>query len=175
MARPPDWYTRLDAILATLRDASTLEWLTRTEIGALFGCGERDSIRLLHKFGATERGNALTLERASLLPQLEAIAAGSSYAAFRQQREGVARHLAQARTEAAARQFRARAAFPASPGPRLEDLPATLTWRRAAPQGPARFEIRYEDGADLLCQLAEFLHTIGANRAAFLAGTEPEE
>lgn len=172
MARSPDWYARLDIILATLGDASTLEWLGRAEMGALFGCGERDSIRLLHKFGAVERGNALTLERTSLLPQLEAIAAGSHYAAFRQQREGVARHLAQVRTETAARQFRARAAFPASPPPRLEGLPSTLTWRRM--EGRGRFEIRYEDGADLLAQLAEFLHAAGANRAAFLAGTEPE-
>lgn len=173
MARSPDWYARLDAILATLGAATVLQWLGRAEIGALFGCGERDSIRLLHKFGAVERGNALSVERASLLPQLEAIAAGSSYAAFRRQREGVARHLAQARAEAAARQFRARAAFPESPSPRLDRLPPTIIWRRAGPQG--RFEIRYEDGADLLAQLADFLHAIGANRAEFVAGTEPEE
>lgn len=46
-----------------------------------------------YEFGAVERGNALTLDRASLLPQLKAIAAGNSYAAFRRQREGVARSL----------------------------------------------------------------------------------
>jgi hypothetical protein len=171
MARPPDWYARLDAILATLGVATTLAWLGRAEIGALFGCGERDSIRLLHKFGAVERGNALAVDRASLLRQLEAIASGSSYTAFRQQREGVARHLAQARTEATARQFRARAAFPASPQPRLEQLPATITWRRAGDRG--RLEILYKDGADLLAQLAEFLHAAGANREEFFEGTEP--
>ena len=82
MARSPDWYSRLEAILATLGTAEHLEWLGRAEMSALFGCSERDSIRLLHKFGAVERGNALTLDRASLLPQLEAIAAGSSYAAY---------------------------------------------------------------------------------------------
>jgi len=71
MARSPDWYARLDAILATLGAATALEGLGRAEIVALFGCGERDSIQLLHKFGAVERGNALTLNRASLLPQLE--------------------------------------------------------------------------------------------------------
>lgn len=174
MARSPDWYARLDAILATLRTTTTLEGLGRSEVGALFGCGERDSIRLLHKFGAVEWGNALTLDRASLLPQLEAIAAGGSYAAFRRQREGVAQHLAQARTETAARQFRARAAFPETSVPRLADLPPTLTWRRAARQGSARFEIRYQDGADLLSQLAEFLHAAGAHREEFFEGTEPD-
>jgi len=174
MARSPDWYARLDAILATLGAATTLEGLGRAEVGALFGCGERDSIRLLHKFGAVEQGNALTLDRASLLPQLEAIAAGSSYAAFRRQREGVAQHLAQARTETAARQFRARAAVPESRSPRLDRLPPTIGWRRAEPQCAERFEILYDDGADLLAQLAEFLHAAGANRAEFLAATEPE-
>jgi hypothetical protein len=95
MARSPDWCARLDAILATLggRRRSRLGW---AEIGALFGCCERDGIRVLHKFGAVERGNALMLERASLLPQLEAIAAGASYPAFRGRREGVARYLAEA-------------------------------------------------------------------------------
>ena len=174
MARSPDWYARLDVILATLGAAEDLDWLGRAEMGALFGCGERDSIRLLHKFGAVVRDDALALSRASLLPQLEAIAAGSAYAAFRRQREGVAQHLAQARTESAARQFRARAAFPETPRPRFEALPPTLTWRRSAPRGVARFEILYEDGADLMAQLAEFLHVAGAHREEFFEGTEPE-
>jgi hypothetical protein len=56
----------------------------------------------------------------------------------------------------------------------LEALPPTVTWRRAAGQGPARFEIVYEDSADLLAQLAEFLHAAGANREEFFEGTEPE-
>lgn len=174
MARFPDWYSRLDGILASVGAAENLEWLGRAEIGALFGCGERDSIRLLHTFGAVVRDDALALSRQALLPQLEAIAQGSRYAAFRRQREGVAQHLAQARTEAAARQFRARAAFPDAPRPRLEALPLTITWRRAGLRGPARFEILYEDGADLMAQLAEFLHAAGSNREEFFEGTEPE-
>lgn len=174
MARAPDWYSRLDVILATLGAAVDLDWLGRAEIRALFGCGERDSIRLLHKFRAVVRDDALALSRQALLPQLEAIAQGSRYAAFRRQREGVAQHLAQARTEEAVRQFRARAAFPEVPRPRFEALPPTVTWRRAVGQGPARFEILYEDGADLMAQLAEFLHAAGANREEFFEGTEPE-
>lgn len=174
MARFPDWYSRLDGILATVGAAENLEWLGRAEMGALFGCGERDAIRLLHTFGAVVRDDALALSRQSLLPQLEAIAKGTRYAAFRQQREGVAQHLAQARSEAAARQFRVRAALPAAPRPRLDALPQTITWRRTADQGPAQFEIVYEDGADLMAQLAEFLEAAGANREEFFEGTEPE-
>ena len=174
MARFPDWYSRLDGIRATVGAAENVEWLGRAEMGALFGCGERDSIRLLHTFGAVVRDDALALSRQSLLPQLEAIAQGSRYAAFRRQREGVAQHLAQARSESSARQFRARAAFPEVPRPRLDALPSTLTWRRSVGQGPARFEILYEDGADLMAQLAEFLYAAGANREEFFEGTEPE-
>lgn len=174
MARFPDWYSRLDGILATVGGAEGLEWLGRAEMRALFGCSERDSIRLLHTFGAVVRDDALTLSRQALIPQLEAIAHGSRYAAFRRQREGIAQHLAQARKEAAARHFRARAAFPEVPRPRLDALPPTLTWRRAVGCGPARFEILYKDGADLMAQLAEFLHAAGANREEFFEGTEPE-
>ena len=92
--------------------------------------------------------------------------------AFRRQREDVARHLAEARSETAARQFRVCEAFPESPAPRLDRLPPTITWRRAGGRG--RFEIRYEDGADLLAQLAAFLHAASANREEFFEGTEPE-
>ena len=174
MARAPDWFSRLDAILATLGAAEYMEWLGRAEMRALFGCSERDSIRLLHQFGAIERDDALALSRQALLPQLEAIAQGTRYEAFRRKRQGVAQQLAQASTETAARQFRARAAFPGAQAPSLAALPPTLTWRRAAPPGPARFEILYKDGADLLAQLAEFLHAAGAHREAFFEGTEPD-
>ena len=173
MARHPDWFERLDAILDALHQADTLSWLGRLDIKAIFAVSERDSIRLLHRFGAEERGNALSLARSTLLIQLEAIRAGTTYAAFARQRQGVAQQLAKARAESAARQFRVRAAAPYPRPTRLEDLPATVAWRRASPTGPARFEIQYDDGADLMWQLAEFLQAAGVNRAEFLEGTEP--
>ena len=172
MARHPEWFARLDAILDVVRQAD-FEWLGRSEMKAIFCCSERDSIRLLHKFGAEERSNALSLPRSSLVAQLEAIRVGSTYAAFARQHQGVAQHLAAARTETAARQFRVRPAWPEEPLARFEDLPPTIAWRRASPTGPARFEIRYDDGADLMWQLAEFLRAAGVNREEFFAGTEP--
>ena len=175
MARSPDWFDRLDSILDTLRQADTLEWLGRAELREIFSVSERDAIRLLHKFGAAERNDALSLPRSALLVQLEAIRAGETYAAFLRQRQGVAKQLAQARAESAARQFRVRAALPPEERPaRLEDLPATITWRRSQATGPAHFEILYDDGADLMWQLAEFLAAAGVNRTEFLEGTEPQ-
>jgi hypothetical protein len=175
MARHPDWFERLDPILEVVRRSSGLEWIGRQEMKAIFGCSERDSIRLLHKFGAAERENALSLPRSALLAQLEAIRAGSTYAAFLRQRQDVVKQITAARAEAAARQFRATSQAPEDRRARLQDLPKTITWQRAAPSGPGRFEVLYDDGADLMWQLAEFLSAAGVNRDEFFAGTEPAD
>jgi hypothetical protein len=175
MARHPDWFERLDAITEVARQAAPLAWLGRNEMKAIFSCSERDSIRLLHKFGAEQRDNALTLARSALLAQLEAIRTGSTYAAFLRQRHDVAKQLTAARAEAAARQFRVRRAVPEEQFARLQDLPSTITWSRAGAAGPGRFEILYQDGADLMRQLAEFLAAAGVNREEFVAATEPAD
>ena len=141
MARRPQWFERLGAILEAVR-ASAVESRGLAEMKAVFACSERDSIRLLHQFGAAEQGNALALPRSSLLARIEAIRVGSTYAAFVRQRKGVARDLAAARAENDARRFRVPATSPDEP--RFEALPETIVWRRATPAGPARFEIRYE-------------------------------
>ena len=87
----------------------------------------------------------------------------------------MAKHLSAARAETAARQFRVRPAVPEERRARLEDLPPTITWRRASLVGPGRFEVVYDDGADLMWQLAEFLGAAGVNREEFFAGTEPSD
>ncbi len=174
MARHPEWFSRLEAIEETARRSSA-ESLGRNEVQSLFGVSERDAIRLLHKFGAQARANALAVGRSALLAQLGAVRAGSTYGAFSRQREGVASQLAAARAQTSARQFRVRSALPEERKARLEALPETVTWRRTGPTGPARFEILYDDGADLMWQLAEFLEAAGSDRAGFFRGTEPGE
>ena len=165
MARHPEWFERLNAIQEVLRRVDS-EWLGRKEIKAIFGCSERDSIRLLHKFGAEERDNALSLPRSTLRVQLGAIQSGSTYGAFLRQRQGVARHLTEAREETAARQFRLKEGIPKETVRRFGDLANTITLQRG------RFEILYTDGADLMRQMAEFLAVAGANREEFFALTE---
>ncbi len=174
MARHPDWFERLDSVEGSLRE-STAESLGRTEIEALFRVSERDAIRLLHRFGAEVQANALSLARPSLLAQLDAMRRGSAYAAFLRQRQGIAQQLAQARSDTAARQFRVRPALREEAVPGLDDLPPTLTWRRDASSPSGRFEIRYDNGEDLLWQLAEFLAAAGRDRPGFFRGTEPPE
>ena len=176
MARHPDWFERLDAIRDTVYNAHTLEWVGRNEIKAIFGCGDRDAIRLLHKLGADTRSNALTLHRSSLLSQLDAISRSSTYARFLQHRHNVAQHLTAASAESRTRQFAV--AIPSATarcGSEFDNLPATISWRRSTPDGPARFEIVYRDGADLMTQLAEFLSATGTNREEFFAATEPSD
>ena len=174
MARHPDWFERLDVITDTVRQADGLDWLGRNEMGAIFGCSLRASIRLLHRFGAQERDDVLSLPRSALLVQLEAIRSGSTFAAFLRQRREVAKQLSAARAETAARRFRVGAAPIENDRARLEDLPGTITWRRA-PNGPGRFEIIYSHGADLMRQLAEFLRATSMNREEFFAATEPAD
>ena len=170
MARLPDWFDRLDSILEVLRQAETVDSVGRKEVKAIFAVSDRDSIRLLHKFGATIQNDALALPRSSLIVQLEAIRSGSTYAVFLRQRQGLAQQLRTARSEKAARQFSVQ---PPAPLVSIGELPNTITWRRQSVQEPGRFEVRYENGADLLYQLAAFLAAAGAHKEEFLAGTEP--
>jgi len=123
MARHPDWFNRLDAILDTIRQMS-IECLGRKEMKAVFACSERDSIRLLHKFGATEVADALSLPRSSLLIQLEALQSGTAYSAFRRQRQHVAQHLAVAQAENVARHRRISGSVQFQAGRSIADLPA---------------------------------------------------
>ena len=172
MPRHPEWFERLPAVEESLRGYPVDE-LGRPEIQALFQISERDAIRLLHRFGAEVSAGALSVPRSALLTQLEALRRASSYQAFERQRQGIAQQLAKSRSETAARQFRVRPLPPEDQKVQLKDLPATITWRRDA--GGGRFSIRYDNGEDLLWQLAEFLEAAGRDRAEFFRSTEPPE
>lgn len=168
MARHPDWFERLDRIEDGIRQAE-IDCFGRREIQAIFQCSERDSIRLLHKFGASERNDVLSLPRAALLEGLSAVRAGNAYGNYVRQRQNVARRLSEAQAEMAARQFAVGPKAAPPRGPRFEELPATISLT------PGRLEILYTDGADLMRQVACFLATAGVNRDKFLAATEPAD
>ncbi len=173
MARHPEWFERIEAIEEAVRAAAGTKSFGAPEIGAAFRSSYRESVRLLHRFGARYESGFLSVSRPALLAQLEAVRRGESYRAFLRQREGVAQQLERARTESAARRLRVRSAPRQPERAGLEDLPETLVWRRLEPCGPARFEIRYDDGEDLLWQLSEFLLAAGRDREEFFRSTEP--
>jgi hypothetical protein len=172
MARYPEWFERLDRIEGGVRQAE-IESFGRREIQAIFRCSERDSIRLLHKFGAAEWDNVLSLPRTALLIQLAAIRTGNAYGNYVRQRQEVARRLTEAQAEIAARQFRVAPKIAVPVRGRLQDLPETIRLEPAQRGAPGRLEIVYTDGADLMRQLADFLSVAGGNREEFLAATEP--
>ena len=122
MARHPDWFERIDTVIDLTRH-TTADALGRNEIRALFGCSERDSIRLLHKFGAILLHDALSLPRAALLAKLEEIRSGAAYTAFLRQRQQVAQKLAIARAEHTAHRHKIRGAAEFQYGKSLNDLP----------------------------------------------------
>ncbi len=173
MARYPEWFARLEAIDSVLRDAGP-PWLGRQEIRAIFGCSERDAIRLLHRFGAGIRNDALSLPRETLLEEVRKIRSGEAFAGFQRQRRQVAKELKTAREEAVARQFSVPAPATGDRAPKLEELPAAITWRRGPGVGEGVFSVRYRDGGDLMLQLADFLRAAAADREEFFAGTEPD-
>lgn len=129
MARHPDWFSRLDSILGAARQVP-VESFGRAEIRALFACAERDSIRLLHRFGATKTADALSLPRTSLVEHLEAIRAGAAYAAFLRKRRQVAKHLAAAQADHIARSQLIAGAIDFQPGKSYADLPPGVRLER---------------------------------------------
>ncbi len=132
MPRHPEWFERIAAIEDAVREATETEVFGAQEIGAAFQLGYRESLRLLHKFGARVEADALRVSREALLAQLEAVRASTSYRSFLQKRSGIAQHLARAREESAARRLRVRPARAETERTRLEHLPRTLTWQRQA-------------------------------------------
>jgi hypothetical protein len=125
MARFPDWFQRLDAIVDVIQQTS-LDVLGRREIAALFSCSDRDSIRLLHKFGGTHTADALLLPRSSLLSQMEAIRSSAAYATFLRKRHRVAQSLSVAQAETIARHRLIAGSAEFQVGKTLKDLPAGI-------------------------------------------------
>lgn len=151
MARHPDWFQRLDSILAAAREAPS-DTFGRREIRALFGCAERDSIRLLHRFGAEKAADALSLPRGLLVSHLEAVRRSPAYATFQRKRRQVAKHLAAAQADHIARQQPIAGTVDFQSGRTFADLPAGLRLERG--RITCEFE-RPEDFWALIDKLAD--------------------
>ena len=168
MARHPDWFQRLEAILEVSRQVP-VDSLGRKEIKAIFACSERDSIRLLHRFGAAEVNDALSLPRAALVSHLETIREGAAYAAFLRQRQQVAKNLATARAENVARNrlIAGSANFQAKKS--LADLPAGIRLE------PGRVVCEFANPADFWAQIDQLADIAAQDPEAFENKTLSEE
>ncbi len=68
MARHPEWFERIEAIEEAVRQAAVTESFGAPEIGAVFRSSYRESVRLLHQFGARYESGSLSVSR-RLLPR----------------------------------------------------------------------------------------------------------
>lgn len=94
MARAPSWYDHLDEAVGALRQfpAPTVE---RPDVERVFRLSRRDAIRLLHRFGARERNDRLSIGREALVSRLEAVRESPEFLSERRRRE----QMRESRTE----------------------------------------------------------------------------
>lgn len=168
MARTPDWFDRLPTILEALRN-SPAEILGRAEIQALFATSERDSWRLLRRFGAQLAGDLLSVEKTSLLSQLETLMVGADYQAFRRRKERVADDLAVTRPATQARFHRIAGSPEFDTSRRLKNLPPDIKLE------PGRLEVRFGTEEDLWWLLDQLADIAAQDEAAFRSCIEPFE
>lgn len=141
MPAKPQWLLHIPEIVAQLReiDAPVVD---RGACEKLFGVGRRRAIDLMHRFGGYQSGNAVLLDRASLIVQLEAIGAGTEVERERRRKARLAEkidHLLRYRAAAAVR-------IPVLPIPAGE-LPAGITF------GGGRLIVEFSTVEDLLSKL----------------------
>lgn len=104
MARPPTWFDHLDDAVIALHQfpAPTVE---RPDIERLFCLSRRDAIRLLHKFGAEERKDRLTIGRDKFLRSLNEVRQSAEFLAERRRREILREKRTELRRQNAAREY----------------------------------------------------------------------
>lgn len=175
MPARPAWFRDLPCILEKL-ERSSRSLLDRQAVEALFGVEERRARQLLRQFAGPEGlvpvGNALGVPRDRFCHHLRRFAQGEEVAQAEEEGRYAAEQREDLKSETPAQRFRILLGEPVG-RPRLAQLPETITWRRTQPFGPARFEIWYDDGADLMEQMAKFLRAASAQKEEFYAGTEP--
>ena len=165
MARVPDWYLRLEDLLLAVQESSR-EKLGRGEVQTLLACSERDSQRLLKRWGATRTDGALQIERAALLRQLETLRDSPAYRTFLQKQGQVAARLTEAKPAAKARFRRIAGSLEGVPR-QLAELPEGLTLE------PGRLEVRFQVEEDLWHLLDQLADIAAQDEHAFRQRAEP--
>jgi hypothetical protein len=162
------WFSRIDAILATLGQVQA-QYLDRRAIEELFGVRPRRAQQIMTGLApAFAIGRNVVVERAQLLRSLEALSRGEDVARFRTRQRRAADEIEQARSEAAARQVN----VPAIGGRMrrgLENLPSTVRLT------PGRLEVRFTDINDLWRQLGELAGAAVADRDRFREAAAPDQ
>lgn len=153
MARAPSWYDHLDEAVGALRQfpAPTVE---RPDVERVFRLSRRDAIRLLHKFGARERNDRLSIGREALVRRLEAVQESPEYLSERRRRDQVREAKSELRKHSVAQRMLLPAAAEA-PGSLAEMLPPHIRLYRN------RLTVDFPEGShdELLARLLEVART----------------
>ncbi len=104
MARTPTWYDHVDDALAALRDFPAPH-VERPDVERLFRLSRRDAIRFLHRFGAHEKNDRLTIAAKSLASKLEQVRVSSGYVSELRRRERLRAGRVELQRQASARRF----------------------------------------------------------------------
>jgi hypothetical protein len=169
MARSPEWFERFPDILKRASEVQ-VPLLGQREIEALFGVSRRDAFRLLHKVGAREVGDTLTIRREDLVAQLEAIGAGDTYQAYLRRAGQVGEQLRIAREAAPARLMR----LPIAKNPSTPtELPEGIRIQPLVPGQVGRVEIEFSTREDLWWKMAGLARARARDRRAIDRMLEP--
>jgi hypothetical protein len=147
MPAAPTWFQHIPAALQSLRQMSDPD-IDRASLQQLLRVGYRTAVNLLHRFGASEVGNSLKIDREDLIRCLDAEASGDEYHAEARRRSARQQHLVRMEQEARSQNIR----FPAPP-PQIGStttLPDTIQLQRR--DGGYQLTIRATSPLDILRQ-----------------------
>jgi len=130
--------------------------IDRSACEKLFGVRRRQAVQLMHGFGGYRSGNAVLLDRATLIIQLEAIAAGSDVERERCRKALLAEKIGELH------RYRAAAAVRIPVLPRAE-LPAGVSF------GAGRMTVEFSTVEDLLSKLHGLAQRAAAEFESFSA------
>src|SRR5579864_1470165 len=101
MPAKAQWMLQIPMILDELR-ALDVPVVDRSVCERAFGVRRRQAVKLMHQFGGYRTGNAVLVDRAGLIIQLEAIEAGAEVKGERQRKARLAEKIEDVRRYGAA-------------------------------------------------------------------------
>jgi hypothetical protein len=159
MPAKPTWFLRIPRMIETLQ-ASSVPFLDRAAIEALFELQRRQAINLMHRLGGYQIGKAFVVDRARVEAWLQNLGAPASLSWERKRRKRVGEAIARAQSDLAARQVPIRVpretAFQTIAG-----LSSEISLR------PGELRIEFRDAEDLLSKLFELAKAIGNDFEGF--------
>ncbi len=156
MPRKTEWTRRIEPVLAELGSLSS-PWIDRTAVARLFGVSPRQALRILHRLGAGLAGEALLIERSTLMVRLEELAQDESVRFELARHERVADELHRVRKRSVAATLR------------LPAVPSELAALVGVTIAPGLVQVQFQTAEELLARLLALAHLAADDMDAFRA------